>query len=162
MADALADVMNNTPRDSRTHSLIGAGFEVHREIGSGFGENVCRDAFALELQMRGVPFQTEVPFPIHYKGHRLHSVYRADFVCFDAIIVEIKSLPARTGRLEQAQMLRYLRASEMTVALLLNFGLPSLEYRRFVLSDTQITQIPQTGHTDFADSTDSINSEHDH
>ena len=120
-------------RDPRTHQLIGAGFEVHSEIGSGYGEGVCRDAYAVELQLRGIPFQTEVPFPVLYKGHRLPALYRADFVCFDSIIVEIKSLPTRTGRIEQAQMLKYLRSSGKALGLLLNFGLPSLEYRRFVM-----------------------------
>ena len=77
-------------------------------------------------------FQTEVPFPVLYKGHRLPALYRADFVCFDSVIVEIKSLQNKTGRIEQAQMLKYLRSSGKNVALLLNFDLPSLEYRRFV------------------------------
>ena len=126
------------PRDARTHALIGAGFDVHREVGPGFGEVVCRDAFAVELQLRGIPFHTEVPFRVVYKGHRLPSVYRADFVCYDSIIVEIKSLPVRTGPVEQAQMLRCLRSSGKQVALLLNFGLPSLEYRRFVMDDVLV------------------------
>ncbi len=62
-------------------------------------------------------------------------MYRADFLCMEAVIVEIKSLPVRTGKVEQAQMLKYLRASGLKVALLLNFGLASLEYRRFVMGD---------------------------
>jgi GxxExxY protein len=119
-------------RDPRTHELIGAGFEVHRVVGPGFGEAVCRDAYAVELQLRGIPFQTEVPFRVVYKDHKLPSFYRADLVCYDSVIVEIKSLSVRTGAVEQAQMLRYLRSSQKELALLLNFGLPSLEYRRFV------------------------------
>jgi GxxExxY protein len=74
------------------------------------------------------------PFPLVYKGHRLTASYRADFVCFDSVIVEIKVLKVRSGPLEEAQMLNYLRAAGMSTALLLNFGLPSLEYRRFVMS----------------------------
>jgi GxxExxY protein len=76
---------------------------------------------------------TEVPFPISYKQHRLPSLDRADFVCYEAVVVEIKNIGVRTGSSEQAQMLRYLRASGLRCGLLLNFGLPSLEYRRFVL-----------------------------
>lgn len=83
---------------------------------------------------------TEVAFPILYKGHRLPSLYRADFVCFESVIVEIKSLPVKTGLIEQGQMLKYLRTSGITVGLLLNFGLPSLEYRRFVLSPDEIAR----------------------
>jgi GxxExxY protein len=128
--------MTSEDFDPRTHQIIAAAFDVHGEVGSGsFGENVCRDAFAVELQLRRIPFRTEVPFPIFYKGHRLPSLYRADFVCFESVIVEIKSINVRTGRIEDAQMLRYLRSSSLTVGLLLNFGLPSLEHRRWVMGD---------------------------
>ena len=129
-------VLMTTPqeRDPRTHVLIGAGMEVHNIVGSGFGERVVRDAFAIELQLRRIPFMTEVPFPIIYKGHKLAGPYRADFVCFDSVVVEMKVVGTKTGSLEQAQMLNYLRASGLSTGLLLNFGLPSLEYRRFVLS----------------------------
>lgn len=120
-------------RDPRSHQIIGAALDVHKELGSAYGETVCRDALAIELQMRGVPFMTEVPFPIYYKDHRLPALYRADFVCFGNVIVEVKSIAVSTGRVEQAQMLRYLKASQLKVALLLNFGLPSLEFRRFVM-----------------------------
>jgi len=125
---------SSTPRDQRTHALIGAAMEVHNVVGSGFSEAVCQDALAVELQLRQIPFRTQVPFPIVYKGHRLTTSYRADFVCFDSVIVEIKVLKARSGPLEEAQMLNYLRAAGMSTGLLLNFGLPSLEYRRFVMS----------------------------
>ena len=122
--------------DPRTHAIIRAAFDVHREVGAGsYGEGVCRDAVAVEFQLRKIPFMTEVPYPVVYKGVRLPSLYRADFVCVDAIIVEVKSLPIRTGKVEQAQMLKYLRASGLKVALLLNFGLASLEFRRFVMGD---------------------------
>ena len=105
---------------------------------------ICRDALAVEFQLRKIPFMTEVPYPVFYKGVRLPSLYRADFLCLDAVIVEIKSLPVRTGKVEQAQMLKYLRASGLKAALLLNFGLSSLEYRRFVLGDW--TSKPATFH----------------
>ena len=122
--------------DPRTHAIIGAAFDVHREVGAGsYGEGICRDALAVEFHLRKIPFMTEVPYPVVYKGIRLPSLYRADFLCMEAIIVEVKSLPVRTGKVEQAQMLKYLRASGLKVALLLNFGLASLEYRRFVMGE---------------------------
>src|SRR5262245_27463047 len=77
-------------RDERTYAIIGAAMEVHRIVGGGFGENACADALAIELGLRKIPFRTGVPFPVHYKGHRLRSFYRADFVCFDSGIVELK------------------------------------------------------------------------
>jgi GxxExxY protein len=128
--------MTSAIMDPRTYEIIGAAFDVHREVGAGtYTEGVCRDALAVEFDLRGIPYRTEVPFPILYKGHRLPSLYRADFVCFATVVVEIKSISTRTGRLEDAQMLKYLRAANLTVGLLLNFGLPSLEHRRWVMGD---------------------------
>ncbi len=81
---------------------------------------------------RGVPFASEVPFRLTFKGRQLSTHYRADFVCYDAVIVEIKALSTLSGA-EAAQVLNYLRASKLRRGLLLNFGTGSLQYRRFVL-----------------------------
>jgi GxxExxY protein len=134
--------------DPRTYEIISAAFDVHREVGAGsYGEGTCRDALAVEFQLRKIPFMTEVPYSVVYKGTPLPSLYRADFVCMNAIIVEVKSLPLRTGKVEQAQMLKYLRASGLKVALLLNFGLASLEHRRFVMGDwaNDLTSVREIG-----------------
>jgi GxxExxY protein len=72
---------------------------------------------------------------IDYKGQTLPTVYRVDFVCYQAVIVELKALPRLSSR-EDSQALHYLKASRLERAMLLNFGGPSLEYRRFVLSHT--------------------------
>lgn len=69
--------------------------------------------------------------PIHYKGVPLGVHYRADFVCFGAILVELKSMDRITTR-EEAQIINYLAASGIGRGLLLNFGAPSLQYKRFV------------------------------
>ena len=76
--------------DPRTFSIIGAGMEVQRVLGPGFLENVIRGAVAVEFELRRIPFMTEVPFPVVYKGRQLPGFYRADFVCYESIIVEIK------------------------------------------------------------------------
>jgi len=79
-------------RDEQTFAIIGAAMEVHRELGHGFLEAVYQDALAVEFGLRQVPFNREVVLPVFYKGGKLPSSYRADFVCFGEVLVEIKAL----------------------------------------------------------------------
>jgi len=106
--------------------------EVHRQLGSGFLEGVYQEALALELKNREIPFKRELMFPVTYKGCRLRTQYRPDFVCFDSVIVELKALSGLSS-VEDSQLINYLKVTGYHTGLLLNFGTRSLQQRRFVL-----------------------------
>jgi GxxExxY protein len=123
--------MNADNRDEQTYAVIGAAMEVHSVLGHGFLEAVYQEALAHELCERSIPHRREVPLDIHYKTRRLSTSYRADFVCFDSLIVETKALSA-IGNAEQGQLLNYRKATGLQRGLLLNFGAMQLQYKRMV------------------------------
>ncbi len=117
--------------DPRTYAIIGAAMEVHTEQGCGFLEPVYQESLELAMAERGIPFEREVDVRIWYKDRELKTRYRADFIGYGSIIVEVKALDALTGH-EEAQLLNYLKATGMEVGLLLNFGASSLQTKRMI------------------------------
>lgn len=118
-------------RDPLTYAIIGAAMEVHKYLGNRFLEAIYQEALAVGFNLRNAPYQREVDIPVFYKGQLLSPHYRVDFVCYDAIIVELKALDRLTG-IQSAQVINYLKAANKHVGLLLNFGAASLEYKRLV------------------------------
>jgi GxxExxY protein len=118
-------------RDRQTYLIIGCAMEVHRYLGSRFLEPVYQAALEVELDAKTIPFSREVEMPILYKGHPLPVRYRADFVCFGEVLVELKAMERLTDR-EDSQVINYLSVSRVKRGLLLNFGSGSLQFRRFV------------------------------
>jgi GxxExxY protein len=131
-------------RDPSTYKIIGAAMRVHSELGHGFLESVYQEALQMEFQASSIPYERECDFIIRYRGKELQSVYRADFVCFGNIIVELKALQTLSGS-EEAQVINYLKASGFTKGLLINFGAPALQHKRFILTKNN------HGSTDCAD-----------
>jgi GxxExxY protein len=113
--------------------IQGAIFEVNLQMGAGFLEAVYQECLALELAARHVPFSADVPLPLAYRGQPLKHHYRADFVCFDRIILELKALSAILPE-HRAQMMNYLHVTKLKLGLLVNFGCaPKARIERIVL-----------------------------
>lgn len=110
-------------------AIVGAAMEVHGCLGKGFLEAVYGDALAIELSARGIPFEREVPIAIHYKGDILPHRYKADFLAYGSILLELKAIRA-LGDVERAQTINYLKATQHPLAILLNFGTPQLDWMR--------------------------------
>ena len=111
----------------------GAVFEVCRTMGAGFLEAVYQECLTIEFADRGIPFAALQGLPLQYRGRRLQQSYRADFVCFDRIIVELKSVREIAPE-HRAQTINYLRATGLRLGLLINFGAtPKVKIERFAL-----------------------------
>jgi GxxExxY protein len=120
-------------QDPETFTIIGAAMAVRRELGCGFLETVYQEALGKELISCKVPHIKEQELPVYYRGERLNPFYKADFICFGSVIIEIKALKNLSGT-EEAQIINYLKASRLQRALLINFGTSRLEFKRFVRS----------------------------
>ena len=116
--------------DGLTEPIIGAGFAVSNGLGHGFLEAVYRNALVEELRLSGLAVQAEKTFSVYYRDKRV-GVYMADIVVADGVIVELKAV-AGLADAHAAQLLNYLRASQLPVGLLMNFGTPRLQWRRVI------------------------------
>jgi GxxExxY protein len=113
-------------------AVVGAAIEVHRTLGAGFLEGVYQKALELEMTAQNIPFESQKPINISYKGHLLEQHYVADLICYDQVIVELKALDSLSSKAE-AQLLNYLKATGLKVGLLINFGkVGKLDWKRFV------------------------------
>jgi GxxExxY protein len=108
--------------------MIGAAMKVHRALGPGFLETVYANALAYELETQGFAFQREQPLAVTYSGVIVGS-YVADLIVGGALIVEIKAV-LTLAKAHEAQLVNYLTATGIETGLLLNFGAPSLEFKR--------------------------------
>ena len=111
--------------------IVSAALEVHFHLGPGYLEAVYQEALALEFALRGVPYTREVHIPIAYKGQRLNFSFRADFICYSTIVVEIKAVLGLL-RKDDPQLRGYLNATGKVHGLMINFGAPRLQFKRIL------------------------------
>ena len=112
-----------------TGKILGAAMEVHGVLGSGFLEPVYQEAMAHELTFCGVPSRREVELPIFYKGEKLHTSYRVDFICYESVVVEIKALARLGGTEEAAYRAGFLKLDQLEE---LTNKMPRCEYRDYL------------------------------
>jgi GxxExxY protein len=103
--------------------IIGSAIEVHKALGPGLLESSYQKCLCHELRLRGIPFEYEKPLPLVYKGEKLYCGYQMDLVVENAIIVELKSCE-KLAPIHEAQLLTYLKLSDLKLGLLLNFNVP--------------------------------------
>lgn len=116
-----------------SYAINGAAFHVYNKLGHGFLEAVYQEALEIEFQRRNIPYEREKELKIQYDGVELKQTYKADFVCYDKIIVELKAVSALDDA-HRSQVYNYLHATGMKLGLLYNFGCPEkLEKERIVV-----------------------------
>ena len=116
-----------------SYKVLGAAFKVYNTLGPGFLEAVYQEALEIEFQRQGIPYEREKELKIQYDGVELKQTYKADFVCFGKIIVELKAVNALDDA-HRSQVYNYLHATGYKLGLLLNFGnSDELEKERIVL-----------------------------
>ena len=117
-----------------SYKIIGACMKVHRELGLGFLEAVYEEALKKEFDNSNIPFESQVKLNVFYEGQQLKKYYIADFICYDKIILEIKSV-SQVPVAFYAQIKNYLTATKIELGMLINFGQPSLTYKRIINSN---------------------------
>ncbi len=118
--------------EKESYKIIGACISVHKELGCGFLEAVYKEALAIEFRNFGILFEQETSLDIYFRSIKLNKKYIVDFICYDKIILELKAL-SKTTTEHESQLLNYLKATELKLGILINFGEKSLKYKRFVL-----------------------------
>ena len=123
--------MSNLFYRDESYKIRGALFAVHNELGCGFLERVYQDALEVEFRLRKIPYEREKSIQIVYKGEPLGEPYRADFVCYGKVIIELKSV-SEILDVHRAQIINYLKATKMKLGFLVNFGEESINIERIV------------------------------
>ncbi|MDZ7742760.1 MAG: GxxExxY protein [Bacteroidota bacterium] len=114
-----------------SYRIIGVCMKVHKTLGEEFLEAVYQEALEKEFREQQIPFESQKKLSLFYDGQQLKKYYKADFLCFDKIIVEIKSVSFLNNDFRRT-LFNYLKATQLKLGLLINFGNKSLEYKRIL------------------------------
>ena len=116
-----------------SYAIIGACFNVYKEMGCRFLEAVYQECMEIELDFQKIPFSSQRQLKLHYRGRELKQTFKPDFICYDKVVLEIKAVTNLNDEL-RSQVMNYLNATGYKLGLLVNFGhYPKIEHERFVL-----------------------------
>lgn len=110
-----------------SYKIIGAAIEVHKNIGVGLLENAYETALAYELKLLGLNVKQQVSLPLQYKGMTVENAYKIDLIVEDKVIIEVKSVQ-ELNSISHAQILTYLKQSNIKLGLLINFNTELIKY----------------------------------
>jgi GxxExxY protein len=113
-----------------SYRIMQAVFEVHNQLGPGFTDDIYEAALVIEFEAQHIPFKRQSPIQVHYKGHEL-GIYRLDLVIDDKIILELKAVSTLMD-VHRQQLLSYLKATNLRLGILINFGTKKVESTRIV------------------------------
>lgn len=117
------------------YALMGAVFEVYKELGYGMSEEIYQESLEIELTDQAITFSAQQTLKVYYKGRELKKRYVPDLIVHGSIITELKAVKALLPEHEQ-QLLNYMHVTKQAVGYLINFGTPnSVEWKRFILKD---------------------------
>jgi GxxExxY protein len=117
------------------YRFMGAAFEVYNQLGYGMAEEIYQQSLEIELELRGIPFESKRELVMCYKGRRLETKYVPDLFVFQAIVVELKAVSDLASE-HDAQLFNYMRVVATPVGYLVNFGHKGgLQWKRFILTD---------------------------
>lgn len=119
-------------KQEENYNIIGICMEVHRILGPGLLEIVYKDALEIEFKNKNIPFEREKEFSIEYKGNLLPHKFYADFIVYDEIILEIKTVKEINNE-HIAQTLNYIKLANSQIGIIANFQNKSLTHKRLVM-----------------------------
>ena len=105
----------------RMYQIIGAAMALYNEIGSGYSEPIYQECLSVICTEKDIPWEREKPLRMTFHGVELEKLYKADFVCYDDIIVELKAVSELLSE-HRAQLFNYMRITNIKFGLLINFG----------------------------------------
>ena len=132
----------NQKSDELARAVIGAAIEVHRQLGPGFLESLYEEALCIELEQRLVPFERQKEISVLYKGRPIGQ-QRIDLLVGGSLIVELKAVEA-LAEIHKAQVISYLKATHLSLGLLINFNVPVLKdgIHRIVYTNQYTAKVP--------------------